>query len=41
LSDNTFLLAEQRNALYAMRTFALSDWGWITDAALLLGYELG
>jgi sarcosine oxidase subunit gamma len=31
---------EQRYEIYAMRTFALSVWEWLTDAALPFGYEV-
>jgi methylglutamate dehydrogenase subunit D len=33
--------APDRYELYAMRTFALSVWDWLTDAALPFGYEVG
>jgi sarcosine oxidase subunit gamma len=32
--------AEQRYEIYAMRTFALSVWEWLTDAALPFGYQI-
>jgi methylglutamate dehydrogenase subunit D len=32
--------AADRYELYAMRTFALSVWDWLTDAALPFGYEV-
>jgi methylglutamate dehydrogenase subunit D len=32
--------AEDRYEIFAMRTFALSVWEWLTDAALPLGYEV-
>jgi methylglutamate dehydrogenase subunit D len=32
--------AEMRYEIYAMRTFALSVWEWLTDAALPFGYEV-
>jgi sarcosine oxidase subunit gamma len=31
---------ENRFEIYAMRTFALSVWEWLTDAALPFGYEV-
>ncbi len=31
---------EQRYEIYAMRTFALSVWEWLSDAALPFGYEV-
>ncbi|MEA2779264.1 MAG: methylglutamate dehydrogenase subunit [Rhodospirillaceae bacterium] len=31
---------ENRYEIYAMRTFALSVWEWLTDAALPFGYEV-
>jgi sarcosine oxidase subunit gamma len=31
---------EQRYEIYAMRTFALSVWEWLTDAALPFGYDV-
>jgi sarcosine oxidase subunit gamma len=31
---------ENRYELFAMRTFALSVWEWLTDAALSFGYEI-
>jgi heterotetrameric sarcosine oxidase gamma subunit len=31
---------EDRFEIYAMRTFALSVWQWLTDAALEFGYEV-
>lgn len=31
---------EQRFEIYAMRTFALSVWEWLSDAALPFGYEV-
>ena len=31
---------EQRFEIYAMRTFALSVWEWLSDAALVFGYEV-
>jgi sarcosine oxidase subunit gamma len=31
---------ENRYEIYAMRTFALSIWEWLTDAALPFGYEV-
>jgi methylglutamate dehydrogenase subunit D len=31
---------EQRYEIYAMRTFALSVWEWLADAALPFGYEV-
>ena len=31
---------EQRYEVYAMRTFALSVWEWLADAALPFGYEV-
>jgi heterotetrameric sarcosine oxidase gamma subunit len=33
-------LREDRFEIYAMRTFALSVWEWLTDAALEFGYEV-
>jgi heterotetrameric sarcosine oxidase gamma subunit len=33
--------SEQRFEIYAMRTFALSVWEWLIDAALPFGYEVG
>jgi heterotetrameric sarcosine oxidase gamma subunit len=33
-------LREDRLEIYAMRTFALSLWDWLTDAALEFGYEV-
>ena len=33
-------IREDRFEIYAMRTFALSVWDWLTDAALEFGYEL-
>lgn len=32
--------AENRYELYAMRTFALSVWDWLADAALPFGYDV-
>ena len=32
-------IREDRFEIYAMRTFALSVWEWLTDAALEFGYE--
>ena len=32
--------AEARYEIYAMRTFALSVWEWLTDAALPFGYDV-
>ena len=32
--------SEQRYEIYAMRTFALSVWEWLSDAALPFGYEI-
>jgi methylglutamate dehydrogenase subunit D len=32
--------AETRYEIYAMRTFALSVWEWLTDAALPFGYDV-
>jgi len=31
---------EDRFEIYAMRTFALSLWDWLTDAALEFGYDV-
>lgn len=33
-------VGEQRFEIYAMRSFALSVWEWLTDAALVFGYEV-
>ena len=33
-------IREDRFEIYAMRTFALSVWDWLTDAALEFGYEV-
>jgi methylglutamate dehydrogenase subunit D len=32
---------EHRYELYVLRTFALSAWEWLTDAALPFGYDVG
>jgi methylglutamate dehydrogenase subunit D len=32
---------EQRYELYALRSFALWTWEWLTDAALQFGYDIG
>ncbi len=33
-------VGEQRFDIYAMRSFALSIWEWLSDAALVFGYEI-
>jgi sarcosine oxidase gamma subunit len=33
-------VARDRFEIYAMRTFALTVWDWLADAALEFGYEV-